>query len=76
MCKKVVVIFNGVNIDKYFFGVFSLKIKLNVSLIFLYLGCIFIVKNIEFLFKVWKYFDMVNDSCLAIVGDGLLVFFL
>ena len=70
--KKVAVIPNGVNIDKYSPGVSSLKTKLNASLIFLYLGRISTAKNIESLLKAWKHSDMANDSCLAIVGDGPL----
>ncbi|NES06422.1 MAG: glycosyltransferase family 4 protein [Okeania sp. SIO2F4] len=71
--KKVAVIPNGVDVDKYSPGVSSLKTELNARRVFLYLGRISTEKNVESLLKAWKHSDMTNDSCLAIVGDGPLV---
>ncbi|NEQ39714.1 MAG: glycosyltransferase family 4 protein [Okeania sp. SIO3I5] len=70
--KKVAVIPNGVDVDKYSPGVSNLKTELNASRVFLYLGRISTEKNVESLLKAWKHSDMGNDSCLAIVGDGPL----
>ncbi|MGD1807012.1 glycosyltransferase family 4 protein [Dapis sp. BLCC M126] len=70
--KKVAVIPNGVDADKYSPGVSGLKNELNARRVFLYLGRISTEKNVESLLKAWKHSDMGNDSCLTIVGDGPL----
>ncbi len=70
--KKVAVIPNGVDADKYFPGASNLKREVNANRVFLYLGRISTAKNVESLLKAWKHSDMGNDSCLVIVGDGPL----
>ncbi len=69
---KIVVIPNGVDVDKYCPGISNLKSELNAHRIFLYLGRISTAKNVESLLKAWKHSYMGNNSRLVIVGDGPL----
>lgn len=70
--KKVVVIPNGVDVDKYSPGISGLKTELNAKCVFLYLGRISTTKNVESLLKAWKHSEMDNSNHLIIVGDGPL----
>lgn len=70
--KKVAVIPNGVDVDKYSPGVSSLKTELDARRVFLYLGRISTAKNVESLLKAWKSSCMGSGSRLVIVGDGPL----
>jgi glycosyltransferase involved in cell wall biosynthesis len=70
--RKLVVIPNGVDIDKYSPGVAKLKSQFNAKRLFVYLGRISTEKNVESLLKAWKHSDMGSDSKLLIVGDGPL----
>ena len=70
--KKVAVIPNGVNVDKYSPGYSNLKYQLPAKRLFVYQGRIATEKNIEALLKAWKHSAMGEDSKLLIVGDGPL----
>ncbi|MGK7920237.1 MAG: glycosyltransferase family 4 protein [Trichodesmium sp.] len=70
--KKVAVIPNGVDVDKYSPGASNLKREVNANRVFLYLGRISTEKNVESLLKAWKNSLMSNNSHLVIVGDGPL----
>ena len=74
--RKVAVIPNGVDIDKYSPGISNLKSEFNVKRIFLYLGRISQAKNIESMLKAWKNSEMGSDSRLIIVGNGPLASYL
>lgn len=70
--EKVVVIPNGVDIDKYSPGSSNLKTELQADHIFVYQGRIAIEKNVESLLKAWRQFDKPASAKLVIVGDGPL----
>jgi glycosyltransferase involved in cell wall biosynthesis len=67
--ERVVVIPNGVDINKYSPGVSSLKAELDAERIFLYQGRISPEKNVESLLKAWKQSRMGARSKLVIVGN-------
>lgn len=69
---QVVVIPNGVDVEKYSPGYSQLKAELNAQRIFVYQGRIALEKNVESLLKAWKQSDMGSDSKLVIVGNGPL----
>jgi glycosyltransferase involved in cell wall biosynthesis len=70
--KKVVVIPNGVDEQKYAPGYCNLKYQLRAKNLFVYQGRISTEKNVEALLKAWKYCQMPDDCKLLIVGDGHL----
>lgn len=67
--ERVVVIPNGVDIEKYSPGPSSLKTELEADRIFLYQGRISPEKNVESLLKAWKQARMGSRSKLVIVGN-------
>jgi glycosyltransferase involved in cell wall biosynthesis len=70
--RKLIIIPNGVDIDKYSPGFSEIKQQYQAKRLFVYLGRIAPEKNIESLLKAWKASDLGNDCKLLIVGDGLL----
>jgi glycosyltransferase involved in cell wall biosynthesis len=70
--KKVAIVPNGVDEQKYSPGYSNLKYQLKAKRIFVYQGRISTEKNVEALLKAWKYSDMGKDTKLVIVGDGPL----
>lgn len=66
---RVVVIPNGVDIQKYSPGVSNLKAELGAERIFLYQGRVAPEKNVESLLKAWKQCRMGADAKLVIVGN-------
>ncbi len=71
--EKVVVIPNGVDVDKYSPGFSTVKTRLGAQRLFVYQGRIAPEKNVEALLKAWKQSDMGADSKLLLVGNGPLV---
>jgi glycosyltransferase involved in cell wall biosynthesis len=70
--KKLAVIPNGVDIQKYAPGPSNFKLQLNAQRLFVYQGRIATEKNVEAMLKAWKRSNL-GDSCkLAIVGNGPL----
>jgi glycosyltransferase involved in cell wall biosynthesis len=69
---QVVVIPNGVDVDKYSPGLSRIKTELKADRLFVYQGRIATEKNVESLLKAWKHADMGSNSKLAIVGNGPL----
>jgi glycosyltransferase involved in cell wall biosynthesis len=67
--ERLVVIPNGVDIEKYSPGPSSLKTELGADRIFLYQGRISPEKNVESLLKAWKQAHMGSRSKLVIVGN-------
>ncbi|HHP7244277.1 MAG TPA: glycosyltransferase family 4 protein, partial [Elainellaceae cyanobacterium] len=70
---KVVVIPNGVDVDKYYPGISSVKAQFKAKRLFVYQGRIASEKNVESLLKAWRQRDMGADSKLLVVGSGPLV---
>ncbi|HEY9615743.1 MAG TPA: glycosyltransferase family 4 protein [Microcoleaceae cyanobacterium] len=66
---RVVVIPNGVDIQKYSPGGSNLKAELGAERIFLYQGRIAPEKNVEALLKAWKQSRMGENTKLVIVGN-------
>lgn len=66
---RVVVIPNGVDIQKYSPGPSNLKTELGAERIFLYQGRIAPEKNVESLLKAWKQSRMGENTKLVIVGN-------
>ncbi|MGJ3251050.1 MAG: glycosyltransferase family 4 protein [Elainellaceae cyanobacterium] len=71
--EKVAVIPNGVDVDKYYPGISSVKSQFNTKRLFVYQGRIASEKNVESLLKAWRHLDMGADSTLLVVGSGPLV---
>jgi glycosyltransferase involved in cell wall biosynthesis len=70
--KKLAIIPNGVDIEKYSPGISYFKNQFDTKYLFIYQGRIAPEKNIEALLKAWKYSKMGKESTLLIVGDGPL----
>ena len=70
--EKLVIIPNGVDVQKYSPGYSTLKYQLRAKRLFVYQGRISTEKNVEALLKAWKHSEMGHDSKLLIVGDGHL----
>ena len=71
--QQVVVIPNGVDVDKYAPGPSTLKQRLGLERIFVYQGRVSPEKNLEALLKAWKHSQMGEKCGLLIVGDGPLL---
>lgn len=69
---KVVIIPNGVDVNKYKPGPSSLKYQLQAKQLFVYQGRIALEKNVEAMLKAWKLAQMGPDRKLIIMGDGPL----
>jgi glycosyltransferase involved in cell wall biosynthesis len=70
--SRLVIIPNGVDVDKYSPGESSIKSQFNAERLFVYLGRIAPEKNVESLLKAWRHCEMGNECQLLIVGDGPL----
>ncbi|NEO83359.1 MAG: glycosyltransferase family 4 protein [Spirulina sp. SIO3F2] len=70
--EKVVVIPNGVDVEKYTPGPATWKARLETSRLFVYMGRISAEKNVEALLKAWRAARMGDRAKLFIVGDGPL----
>lgn len=70
--SQVVVIPNGVDVQKYSPGLSRLKTELGAQRLFVYQGRIAPEKNVESLLKAWKNTEMGDRSKLVIVGNGSL----
>jgi glycosyltransferase involved in cell wall biosynthesis len=70
--NKLMIIPNGVDVQKYAPGYSTLKYQLKTKHLFVYQGRIAPEKNLEALLKAWKHSQMASDSKLLIVGDGPL----
>jgi glycosyltransferase involved in cell wall biosynthesis len=70
--QRLVIIPNGVDVEKYSPGESRAKREYRAQRLFIYLGRIAPEKNVESLLKAWKLSEMGDDCKLLIVGDGLL----
>lgn len=70
--ERLVVIPNGVDVEKYSPGPSDFKSELNAKQIFVYQGRIAAEKNVESLLRAWCQVKMGPESKLVIVGDGPL----
>ncbi|MGL5034993.1 MAG: glycosyltransferase family 4 protein [Microcystaceae cyanobacterium] len=70
--RKLAIIPNGVDSEKYCPGISNFKKKYQAKRLFVYLGRIAPEKNVEALLKAWKSCEMGADTKLLIVGDGLM----
>jgi glycosyltransferase involved in cell wall biosynthesis len=67
--QRVMVIPNGVDIDKYCPGPSNFKAEIEADRVFLYQGRISPEKNVESLLKAWKHARMGAKARLVIVGN-------
>ncbi|PZV27244.1 MAG: glycosyltransferase [Snowella sp.] len=70
--SRLVIIPNGVDVDKYSPGQSPIKSQFKAERLFVYLGRIAPEKNVESLLKAWRHCEMGNECQLLIVGDGPL----
>lgn len=70
--SRLVIIPNGVDVDKYSPGESPIKSQFQAERLFVYLGRIAPEKNVESLLKAWRHCEMGNECQLLIVGDGPL----
>lgn len=70
--SRLVIIPNGVDVDKYSPGESPIKSQFNAERLFVYLGRIAPEKNVESLLKAWRHCEMGNECQLLMVGDGPL----
>jgi glycosyltransferase involved in cell wall biosynthesis len=71
--ERLVVIPNGVDIDKYSPGPSNVKAEFNCDRLFVYQGRIAIEKNIESLLRGWRKAKMPPGCKLVLVGEGALM---
>jgi glycosyltransferase involved in cell wall biosynthesis len=71
--ERLVVIPNGVDVEKYSPGPSQFREEIRAERIFVYQGRIAIEKNVESLLKAWRQAAMPSDCKLVIVGDGSLL---
>lgn len=70
--SRLVIIPNGVDVDKYSPGESPIKSQFKAERLFVYLGRIAPEKNVESLLKAWRHCEMGNECQLLMVGDGPL----
>jgi glycosyltransferase involved in cell wall biosynthesis len=70
--SRLVIIPNGVDVDKYSPGESPVKDQFKAERLFVYLGRIAPEKNVESLLKAWRHCEMGNECQLLMVGDGPL----
>ena len=70
--SRLVIIPNGVDVDKYSPGESPIKDQFKAKRLFVYLGRVAPEKNVESLLKAWRHCEMGNECQLLIVGDGPL----
>ncbi|MBD2101188.1 glycosyltransferase family 4 protein [Leptolyngbya sp. FACHB-261] len=71
--RRLAVIPNGVDAERYSPGPSSIKEELKAERLFVYQGRIAAEKNVEALLKAWKQAKLGHGCKLAMVGDGPLV---
>jgi glycosyltransferase involved in cell wall biosynthesis len=71
--ERLVVIPNGVDIDKYSPGPSNVKAEFNCDRLFVYQGRIAIEKNVESLLRGWRKAKMPPGCKLVLVGEGALM---
>ena len=69
---RLLIIPNGVDVQRYTPGVAQFKQDLGVDRLFVYQGRISTEKNVEALLKAWRSVDLPDNCRLLIVGDGPL----
>ncbi|MEB3229995.1 MAG: glycosyltransferase family 4 protein [Leptolyngbyaceae bacterium] len=70
--ETVIVIPNGVDINKYSPAYSSIKTTLHADRLFVYQGRLSPEKNVEALLRAWKQCQLGTGAKLALVGDGPL----
>lgn len=70
--ERLVIIPNGVDVEKFSPGPSKLKLELNAERIFVYQGRIASEKNVESLLRAWRQVEMAPESKLVVVGNGPL----
>ena len=70
--SRLVIIPNGVDVDKYSPGESPIKSQFKAERLFVYLGRVAPEKNVESLLKAWRHCEMGNECQLLIIGDGPL----
>lgn len=70
--RKLAVIPNGVDVQKYSPGISHFKARIKTDRLFVYMGRISTEKNVEAMLKAWKLSDMRSRCKLVLVGDGPL----
>jgi glycosyltransferase involved in cell wall biosynthesis len=70
--SRLVIIPNGVDVDKYSPGESPIKSQFKAKRLFVYLGRIAPEKNVESLLKAWRNCEMGHECQFFIVGDGPL----
>ncbi|HEY9824650.1 MAG TPA: glycosyltransferase family 4 protein [Stenomitos sp.] len=71
--ERLVVIPNGVDVEKYSPGPSLFRQELQAERVFVYQGRIAIEKNVESLLKAWRMASMSESCKLVLVGDGTLL---
>ncbi|MBW4553397.1 MAG: glycosyltransferase family 4 protein [Aphanocapsa sp. GSE-SYN-MK-11-07L] len=71
--ERLVVIPNGVDVDKYSPGPSQVKAEFNCDRLFVYQGRIAIEKNVEALLRGWRKAKMPPGCKLVLVGEGALM---
>jgi glycosyltransferase involved in cell wall biosynthesis len=71
--ERLVVIPNGVDVDKYSPGPSNVKAEFNCDRLFVYQGRIAIEKNVESLLRGWRKAKMPPGCKLVLVGEGALM---
>jgi glycosyltransferase involved in cell wall biosynthesis len=71
--ERLVVIPNGVDVQKYSPGPSQFREELKAEHVFVYQGRIAIEKNVESLLKAWRLAALPNNCKLVIMGDGSLL---
>ncbi|MEA5467828.1 glycosyltransferase family 4 protein [Spirulina sp. 06S082] len=70
--KRLAVIPNGVDVQKYSPGISHFRARVKADRLFVYMGRIATEKNIEAMLKAWKLSNMGPGCKLILVGDGPL----
>jgi glycosyltransferase involved in cell wall biosynthesis len=71
--ERLIVIPNGVDVQKYSPGPSRFRDEINANRVFVYQGRISVEKNVESLLKAWRLAAMPEDCKLVLVGDGSLL---
>jgi glycosyltransferase involved in cell wall biosynthesis len=70
---RLIVIPNGVDVQKYTPGPSRFRDEIGASQVFVYQGRIAVEKNVESLLKAWRQAAMPDDCKLVLMGDGSLL---
>jgi len=70
--ERLVVIPNGVDVDKYAPGPSNFKAEVGAERLFIYMGRIAAEKNVESLLRAWRQVGLSPGCKLVIIGDGPL----